>query len=53
MGLKEAIFAGGCFWCMEATFERQPGVFEAIAGYTGEKLKTPPIKLLPRMKKGT
>jgi peptide methionine sulfoxide reductase msrA/msrB len=33
--IKEAIFAGGCFWCMEAAFEEEEGVVEAISGYTG------------------
>ncbi len=37
----EAVFAGGCFWCMEAVFEQQPGVIEAIAGYTGGHLPNP------------
>ncbi len=32
---KEAIFAGGCFWCNEAAFEAAPGVIETISGYTG------------------
>lgn len=30
-----AIFAGGCFWCMEGPFEKLDGVFDAISGYTG------------------
>ncbi|MCB0834019.1 MAG: peptide-methionine (S)-S-oxide reductase MsrA, partial [Bacteroidetes bacterium] len=30
-----AIFAGGCFWCMEGPFERIDGVYDAISGYTG------------------
>ncbi len=30
-----ATFAGGCFWCMEGPFEKAPGVFAAISGYTG------------------
>ncbi len=33
--VREAIFAGGCFWCMEALFEQLPGVLDATAGYTG------------------
>ena len=32
-----AIFAGGCFWCMEHPFEDLPGVTQAISGYTGGK----------------
>ena len=30
-----AIFAGGCFWCMEADFEKLKGVKIVISGYTG------------------
>lgn len=30
-----AIFAGGCFWCMEPPFERMPGVLSVTAGYAG------------------
>ncbi len=30
-----AIFAGGCFWCMEGPFERMDGVYAAVSGYTG------------------
>ena len=32
---KKAIFAGGCFWCMEPPFEKLNGVSEVISGYTG------------------
>ena len=31
----EALFAGGCFWCMETAFEGVPGVRAVISGYTG------------------
>ena len=30
-----AVFAGGCFWCMETQFEKFPGVTSVISGYTG------------------
>jgi len=34
---KVATFAGGCFWCTEAAFERIDGVVDVISGYTGGK----------------
>ena len=36
-----ATFAGGCFWCVEADFEKVPGVLEAVSGYTGGSLENP------------
>jgi peptide-methionine (S)-S-oxide reductase len=36
-----AIFAGGCFWCVEADFEKLPGVLAAESGYTGGKTTNP------------
>ena len=36
-----AIFAGGCFWCTEADFEKLPGVIEAVSGYTDGKTPNP------------
>lgn len=39
--LKVATFAGGCFWCMEASFEAREGVVEAISGYTGGTVEHP------------
>jgi len=36
-----AYFAGGCFWCVEADFEKLPGVYEAISGYSGGALQNP------------
>ena len=40
----EAIFAGGCFWCVEADFEKLPGVIEAVSGYTGGHTDNPTYK---------
>ena len=39
-----ATFAGGCFWCTEADFEKTDGVVEAISGYTGGDLENPTYK---------
>lgn len=36
-----AILAGGCFWCMEADFEKLPGVTDVISGFTGGMQKDP------------
>lgn len=38
--LATAVFAGGCFWCMESGFEAQEGVVEVISGYTGGSIET-------------
>ena len=40
----EAIFAGGCFWCIEASMEKIEGVTEAISGYTGGTIEQPTYK---------
>ena len=37
----KAIFAGGCFWCMEADFEKLEGVTDVISGFTGGSVKNP------------
>ena len=39
--LEKAVFAGGCFWCMESGFESQDGVKKVILGYTGGVTENP------------
>jgi peptide methionine sulfoxide reductase msrA/msrB len=39
--MKTATFAGGCFWCVEADFEKVDGVAEVISGYTGGDTENP------------
>jgi peptide methionine sulfoxide reductase msrA/msrB len=41
MPLRVATFAGGCFWCVEADFEKLPGVVRVISGYTGGNKENP------------
>jgi peptide-methionine (S)-S-oxide reductase len=38
---EKTILAGGCFWCVEADFEKLEGVTEVISGFTGGTLKNP------------
>ena len=38
---EKATFAGGCFWCMEAPFDKLPGVVSVTPGYTGGQMKNP------------
>ncbi len=41
---EEAIFAGGCFWCLEHDLEKLDGVFSAESGYSGGDLINPTYK---------
>ncbi|MBP7376059.1 MAG: peptide-methionine (S)-S-oxide reductase MsrA [Pyrinomonadaceae bacterium] len=39
-GMQTAVFAGGCFWGVEAVFERVKGVTDVVSGYSGGDAKT-------------
>jgi peptide-methionine (S)-S-oxide reductase len=41
---KKAYFAGGCFWCMEESFDKVKGVVKSISGYSGGHVKNPTYK---------
>jgi peptide-methionine (S)-S-oxide reductase len=37
----KAIFAGGCFWCMESNYQDMDGVVDVVSGFSGGELKNP------------
>lgn len=39
--VARAVFAGGCFWCMEPPYDALPGVIATVSGYTGGKGENP------------
>src|SRR6056300_663522 len=41
---SEAIFGGGCFWSVEADFDKVPGVTSTVSGYDGGQLNNPTYK---------
>lgn len=47
-GLETLTVAGGCFWCVEADFEKVEGVTEAVSGYTGGTVANPSYKQVVR-----
>ena len=47
-----AIFAGGCFWCTEADFDKVPGVISTTSGYIGGKVANPTYKQVSSGKTG-
>ena len=42
--LASAVFAGGCFWCVESDFDKVDGVIDTISGYTGGHVAKPTYK---------
>mgnify|MGYP001310354594 CR=1 FL=1 len=49
---QKAYFAGGCFWCMEESFDKVEGVIESISGYSGGHVKDPTYKQVVYEKTG-
>lgn len=47
-----AIFAGGCFWCMEGPFDKVDGVISTTSGYTGGHIENPTYKMTSSGKTG-
>lgn len=51
-GYEEAIFAGGCFWCMVSPFDVLDGIMEVKSGYIGGHLENPTYKDVKSQKSG-
>jgi methionine-S-sulfoxide reductase len=43
---KTAVFAGGCFWCIQPAFDKAPGVIKTVVGYCGGTEPNPTYKLV-------
>ena len=50
--MKVAVFAGGCFWCMEPPFDKLDGVSATVSGYIGGHVKNPDYKAVTRGRTG-
>jgi peptide-methionine (S)-S-oxide reductase len=44
--IEKATFGGGCFWCMEAVFERIPGVKSVVSGFAGGHVPNPTYQMV-------
>ncbi|PZP38824.1 MAG: peptide-methionine (S)-S-oxide reductase [Pseudomonas fluorescens] len=49
---KTAVFAGGCFWCMQSEFDSEKGVLETTVGYTGGTKPNPTYEEVSTGKSG-
>jgi peptide-methionine (S)-S-oxide reductase len=48
----KAIFAGGCFWCVESDFDKVPGVISTTSGYAGGKTANPTYEQVSKHQTG-
>ncbi|OGC50423.1 peptide-methionine (S)-S-oxide reductase [candidate division WWE3 bacterium RIFCSPHIGHO2_01_FULL_40_23] len=46
--LEEAVFGGGCFWCVEATYQRLKGIYSVESGYSGGETENPKYEEVSR-----
>ena len=45
---ETAVFAGGCFWCVESDFDQVDGVLETVSGFSGGESKNPTYRQVTR-----
>ena len=50
--MEEALFAGGCFWCMVEPFDEQPGIEKVLSGYAGGHIENPTYEEVKSQKSG-
>ena len=49
-GYRSVLFAGGCFWCMQESFDKVEGVVETTVGYSGGQIENPTYEIVSKGK---
>jgi peptide-methionine (S)-S-oxide reductase len=52
MKTETATLGGGCFWCVEAVYERLPGILSVVSGYAGGQTQNPTYEQIGTGKTG-